>query len=72
MKPKAKVVKTPVGLFPFPMNPAFKDRLKACKTNEDLFQLIEENGFINPDAFAELQARNLVAEYADWKESNQI
>ena len=67
MKPKAKYVQTPVGNFTFPMNPGFSKTLQNCKTNEDLFELIEPNGFINPDAFTELNARGLYHEYKKWK-----
>ncbi len=67
MKAKAISVKTPVGHFPFPTNPGFNQTLSKCETNEDLFKLIEENGFINPDAFTELNARGLYLEYQEWK-----
>ena len=70
MKAKSKFVKTPVGKFPFPMNPAFSGTLEKCKTNEDLFKLVQENGFINPDAFTELNARGLYFEYKKWKNEN--
>lgn len=70
MKAKAKFVKTPVGRFPFPMNPGFTSILKDCKIDEDLFRLVEPNGFINPDAFTELNARGLYFKYKEWK-SNQ-
>ncbi|MEE9451047.1 MAG: hypothetical protein V3V72_13440 [Ignavibacteriaceae bacterium] len=69
MKAQTKAVKTPVGLFPFPMNPGFTKQLGNCVTNEDLFKLVEENGFINPDAFTELNSRNLYYEYKNWKQS---
>ena len=39
------------------------------KTDEDLFKLVEENGFINPDAFTELNARGLYNKYQDWKKN---
>lgn len=67
MEAKAKYVKTPVGKFPFPMNPAFSKTLENCKTDEDLFKLVEKNGFINPDAFTELNARGLYHKYQEWK-----
>ena len=68
MKAKAKYVETPVGKFPFPMNPAFSEILENCKTDEDLFKLVEnENGFTNPDAFTELNARGLYHKYQEWK-----
>ena len=71
MKAKAKFIKTPVGPFSFPMNPGFTKVLESCQTNEDLFKLVEPRGFINPDAFAELEARGLYHEYKNWK-ANRI
>lgn len=68
MEAKAKYVKTPVGKFPFPMNPSFTNTLAKCKTNEDLFNLVEEKGFINPDAFTELNKRGLYTQYQKWKQ----
>ena len=68
MEQKAKKVSTPIGDFKFPMNPAFTKQLEGCKTIEDLFELCEKNGFINPDAFAEICARGLTVEYKQWKE----
>lgn len=70
MKAKAKIVKTPAGNFPFPMNPGFKKTLEKCSTNEDLFKLVEDNGFINPDAFTELNARGLYYDYQQWKKDH--
>jgi len=67
MKAQAKVVKTPVGDIPWPMNPAFSKTLENCKNDEDLFNLVEENGFINPDAFTEVLARGLSCKYKGWK-----
>lgn len=49
------------------MNPAFSKTLENCKTDEDLFKLVEKNGFINPDAFTELNARGLYHKYQEWK-----
>ena len=72
MKPKAKVVQTPFGSMPFPLSPRFLDALSKCQTNEDLFSIVEENGFINPDAFAELSARHLVNDYEKWKEKKCV
>ena len=68
MDAKAKTVETPIGDFPFPMDPAFTDHLANCKTDEDLFKLVECNGFINPDAFTEINARGLYFKYKKWKE----
>ncbi len=67
VKAKAKHIDTPVGKFPFPMNRRFKDKLEAYRTNIDLFMQVEENRFINPDAFTELYSRGLVNEYKKWK-----
>lgn len=69
MKLVAKSIKTPVGYFASPMNPGFTKTLEKCETNEDLFALVEENGFINPDAFNEINARGLYFDYKKWKES---
>ena len=63
----AKTIDTPVGVYPAPLNPAFFKELKKCKTNEDLFKLVEPNGFINPDALNEVKARELLGEYQDWR-----
>jgi len=71
MKPKAKYVDTPVGSFSFPMNPRFLNKLDACKTNENLFMLVEHKGFINPDAFTEIVARGLGNEYKKWKNESK-
>ncbi len=68
MKAKSKTIKTPIGLFSFPMNPGFTQILDNCKSDEDLFKLVEKNGFINPDAFTELNARGLYNEYKKWKQ----
>lgn len=43
--------------------------MTKCKTNEDLFNLVEEKGFINPDAFTELNASGLYEEYQEWKKN---
>lgn len=67
MKAQAKVVKTPVGDIPWPINPAFSKTLEICKNDEDLFNLVEEKGFINPDAFTEVLARGLFCKYKVWK-----
>ena len=66
MKAKARFVNTPVGPFKFPLDPAFTRILEKCETNEDLFKLVEVDGFINPDAFTELLARDLIDEYNVW------
>lgn len=68
MKPVAKTIKTPVGYFPAPFSPAFASKLEQCNSNEDLFALVEEKGFINPDAFNEVNARGLYFEYKKWKD----
>jgi len=69
MKIKAKFIITPVGFFPAPLHPAFPDELANCETNIDLFELVEQNGFVNPDALNEVEIRNLYPEYVDWKKS---
>ena len=70
MKAKSKTIKTPIGLLKYPMNPGFTQILDNCKSDEDLFKLVEKNGFINPDAFTELNARGLYFEYKKWKNQN--
>lgn len=67
MEAKSKFVETPVGKFSFPMNPAFSKILENCETDEDLFKLVKENGFINPDAFTEVNARGLWYKYKEWE-----
>ena len=67
MKPVAEYSSTPIGIFKFPLNSAFLELLDKCETDEDLFKLVEPNGFIDPDAFTELDARGLVSEYEIWK-----
>jgi len=66
MKPVAKYIQTPIGRFNFPLDPSFLDELDQCQTIYDLFELVEPAGFINPDAFSELIARDLVREYELW------
>ena len=62
-------METPYGYFPAPMSPAFTTALAKCEKDEDLFALVEENGFINPDAFNEVNARGLYFKYKEWKTS---
>jgi hypothetical protein len=71
MKPKAKKIKTPLGFFPAPLNPGFKKQIESFTSNEELFQIVEVNGFINPDAFNEIIARDLYPEYIKFK-NNKI
>jgi hypothetical protein len=68
MKPLSKFIKTPVGNFRFPLSPGFIKDLEKCETNEDLFKLVESNGFINPDAFTEIISRRLYYHYKLWKQ----
>ena len=72
MEAKSKHVETPIGNYPFPMNPLFTETLKNCQTDEDLFKLVEPNGFINPDAFTEIQSRGLYFKYKEWKKNNDL
>lgn len=60
-------VKTPVGIFRGPLSPKFEDRLKDCRSDEDLFSLVDCRGFIDPDALNEVLARNLYPEYKKWQ-----
>ena len=63
----AKTIKTPVGAYPAPLDPYFVTVLAACQNDEDLFQLVEtKQGFINPDALNEVEARGLYADYCKW------
>lgn len=50
MNKSGAVIQTPVGIMPFPMNPGHSKKVEKYKTNEDLFSLVEVNGFIDPDA----------------------
>lgn len=68
MKLQAKSIKTPAGYFPAPINPAFTNQLESCQTNEDVFKLVEQDGFINPDAFNEVNKRRFYPDYCKWKE----
>lgn len=72
MEAKSKYVNTPVGKFPYPMAPGFTKELAKCKTDEDLFKLVEEKGFINPDAFTEVNTRGLYSKYKQWKEDQKL
>ena len=67
MKVEARSIKTPIGYYLSPLNPSFVKELEECQTNEDLFKLVDVNGFINPDAFNEVNARNLYGDYCRWK-----
>lgn len=67
MKPIQKTAPTPIGNIPAPMSPRFEKDLEKCETNEDLFEIVEDNGFINPDAFNEVCARGLYIDYQQWK-----
>ena len=68
MKPKAKFIDTPVGRYDAPLNPCFIKKLKECKCNEDLFALVDVDGFIDPDAFNEVISRNIIDKYKTWKD----
>ncbi len=70
MKTKAKKIKTPLGFFPAPLSPGFKKQIESFTTNEELFAIVEHNGFINPDAFNEVLARDLYPEYIKYKEND--
>jgi len=67
MKIKGKIIKTPVGEYQSPLNPHFKEILSNCNTVEDLFNIVEYQGFIDPDAFNELIVRGLCSQYKEWK-----
>jgi hypothetical protein len=63
MKMLAKIVKTPIGILPAPLNPNFIKKLEKCKNKYDLFKIVVTNGYICPDAFNELETRNLILEW---------
>ena len=63
---KIKSTPTPVGRFAGHMSPAWPTELAKCKSNEDLFALVD-TGFINPDALNEVRARGLYQEFLEWK-----
>ena len=67
MKLKAKTIWTPCGTMSAPFNPNFGKILENCKTNEDLFALVDVNGFIDSDALNEVCARDLYNDYQNWK-----
>lgn len=72
MKQKAKFIDTPLGRAPAPMYPLFGNELAKCKSNEDLFSLVEKPSnwrFANPDAWAEVEARGLTSEYRSWRDA---
>lgn len=69
MKIRANHIETPIGFLPAPLSPDFPRVLGECKTNEDLFKLLEsKRGFVNPDVFAEIEARGLYQEYKKWRD----
>jgi hypothetical protein len=64
---KIKHTATPYGKFKGPLSPSWSSELEKCKSEEDLFALVMPTGFINPDAFNEVQARGLYPKYCEWK-----
>lgn len=68
MKSLAKTIKTPVGTYAAPLHPGFEEKLAKCSSDQDLFGMVETNGFIDPDAFNEVRARGLYDEYKKWKQ----
>lgn len=69
MKPYATRIDTPIGRIEAPLDPCFATDLHRCKTNVDLFLLVERGGYIYPDALNEIMVRGLYNNYLQWKES---
>jgi len=67
MKSLAKDIDTSIDKLSFSLNPRFKDKLEKCETKEDLFRLVEENGFVCPDALREVEIRGWYKEYRAWR-----
>lgn len=68
MEPVAETIETPVGVMRTPLHPGWPGKLARCSTNEELFALVDVNGFIDPDALNEVLARRLYGEYFRWKQ----
>ena len=69
MKMKAAWIQTPIGKLPAPLHPTFPDRLADCHSDEELFALVQPGDFIDPDAWNEVNARDLVSAYYRWRAS---
>jgi len=68
MERKAQTIDTPNGPHAAPFDPSFEDRLADCNSKEDLFMLVRRNGYVDPDALAEVEARGLLGAYYEWKQ----
>ena len=68
METLSEYINTPIGKITHA--PGFKKTMESLKTKEDLFSIVEEKGFVNPDAFAEIECRGLYVEYLQWKRAN--
>lgn len=66
MKCTAKVMETPIGQIAAPASPQGPKILAPIKTKEDLFALVRNDGFVNPDALTEVCARRWYGEYLAW------
>lgn len=69
---KVKKTETPIGNLAGPISPAWQWELIECESREDLYQKVDESGFINPDALNEVVARSLYSEYQPYKESQKV
>ncbi len=54
--------------MPAPMRPGFAGELAGCESSEDLYSLVEQGPFVDPDALNEVMARGLYADYAEWRQ----
>jgi len=54
-----------------PFNPFWRCTVALCATKEEIFEEVEPDGFINPDALNEVTAQGLYTEYLDRKHFKQ-
>jgi len=67
MKQLPQTLETPYGLFPT-IN---SKEIQEAENVEDLFKKLEtKGGTIDPVIFAELDARNEIANYNEWRKQN--
>jgi hypothetical protein len=67
MKQLHQTLQTPYGVFPTIKS----SEIKEAKTVKDLFKKLEtKGGTIDPVIFAELDARNEIANYKNWRNEN--
>jgi len=63
-KTPSQFIETPVGLRYH--RPGWTETLAKCETDEDLFALVRQNNFIDPDALSEVLHRGLYWDYEEW------